>query len=125
MGGLPATACTYWDYTEAEWFRVYVDSEGERLVLRDDFDGTSLVLSGTDGSVSGHVDVRLTFMPETGGVTQTWEVPAALGACFQNPDSPGSAISLSRTGFGSTETGPQWIGRAPSWHVRRGRNWIL
>lgn len=74
VGGLQATAYTYWDFTEAQWFRIYVDSEGERLALRGDFDGTSLVFTGTEGSVSGDVDVRLTFTPGAGTVTQTWEV---------------------------------------------------
>lgn len=73
-GGLRSIAFTYWDFWAKDWFRVYVDSEGERLALRGGFEGSSLVLQGTEESAAGDVEVRVTWTPDGADVLQTWEV---------------------------------------------------
>ncbi len=82
-GGLRATAFTYYDGWVEEWFRVYVDSEGERLRLRGGFEGESLVLQGTEGTGSGDVETRVTWTPEGSDVLQTWEVSEDGGTTWK------------------------------------------
>jgi hypothetical protein len=82
-GGLRATSFTYYDAWVEAWFRIYVDSEGERLALRGGFDGSSLVLTGTEGSAAGDVDVRLGWTPQGNDVVQTWEVSRDGGATWR------------------------------------------
>lgn len=82
-GGLRSVAFTYWDYWADAWFRVYVDSEGERLALRGGFEGESLVLEGTEPSSEGDVEVRVTWTPDGADVLQTWEVSRDGGASWK------------------------------------------
>jgi hypothetical protein len=82
VGGLEAIAFTYWDAWTEDWFRIWVDSEGERLALRGDMDAGSLVLQGTEGSASGDVEVRVTLSPDGGDVVQAWEVSRDGGATW-------------------------------------------
>lgn len=82
-GGLEGTAFTYYDLWVERWFRIWVDSEGERLVLAGDFDGSSLVLEGTEGTASGEVDVRLSWTPANGDLIQKWEVSRDGGASWK------------------------------------------
>lgn len=72
-GGLEAIAFTYYDLWVERWFRIWVDSEGERLALRGGFEGESLVLQGTEGTAAGDVEVRVTWTQAGDALTQTWE----------------------------------------------------
>lgn len=81
-GGLRATSFTYYDAWVEDWFRIYVDSEGERLALRGDFDGPRLVLTGTEGNAAGDVEVRISWTPQGDDVLQTWEVSRDGGASW-------------------------------------------
>lgn len=82
-GGLEAIAFTYYDAWVEAWFRVYVDSEGERLVLRGGFDDGSLVLQGTEGTQSGDVEARVSWTPQGSGFLQTWEVSTDGGGTWK------------------------------------------
>ena len=83
-GGLRATAFTYYDAWVEAWFRVYVDSEGERLRLRGGFEGERLVLRGAEGTASGDdVETRLTWTPDGADLLQTWEVSRDGGTTWK------------------------------------------
>jgi hypothetical protein len=82
--GLEAVAFTYYDAWVNEWFRIYVDSEGERMALRGTFEAGNLVLRGTEGSTSGEVEVRITWTPNGGDVLQRWEISRDDGATWQS-----------------------------------------
>lgn len=84
VGGLEAIAFTYWDFWVKDWFRIWVDSQGERLALRGDMEGGSLVLEGTEGSAAGDVEVRLTLTPEGDDVVQAWEVSRDAGSSWMS-----------------------------------------
>jgi hypothetical protein len=81
-GGLRAISFTYYDAWVESWFRIYVDSEGERLVLRGGFDGASLVLEGTEGTAAGDVEVRVRWTPDGADVLQSWAVSRDDGASW-------------------------------------------
>lgn len=84
VGGLQAIAFTYWDFWMDDWFRIWVDSQGERLALRGDMEAGSLVLRGTERSALGDVQVRLTLSPQGGDVVQTWEVSRDEGSTWRS-----------------------------------------
>lgn len=82
-GGLEAIAFTYWDAWNLDWYRIWVDSEGERLVLRGGLQDGSLVLRGMEATRSGEVEVRLTWSPDDSEVIQSWEVSRDGGATWR------------------------------------------
>ncbi|MFW6010647.1 MAG: hypothetical protein ACOC9H_01895 [Gemmatimonadota bacterium] len=82
-GGLEAISFTYWDFWSSDWHRVYVDSQGERLALRGGFEGSSLVLEGTEATSSGDVEVRVIWTPDGSEMVQTWEVSRDGGAAWE------------------------------------------
>ena len=73
-GGLRAIAFTYFDPWTELFYRIWVDSEGERLQLEGGFENGALVLQGPEHSKSGLVDVRITWREDGTDVLQIWEV---------------------------------------------------
>lgn len=82
-GGLRAISFTYVDRWDFQWYRTYVDSEGERLELAGGFENGALVLRGTEGSPGGAVEVIVTWQPKGSGFVQTWDVSRDGGATFE------------------------------------------
>jgi hypothetical protein len=70
-----------WDYLEQAWYRVHVDSEGNRIVLRGGLQGDAMVLSGTRARSGGKtVSVRVTIRPLAGGaVEHRWQTSSQPG----------------------------------------------
>lgn len=74
--GYAAASWLYWDPRDAQWFRTFVDSEGERLELRGTVVDGRLVLTGTEPGADGRpLHVRVTLEPVSADVVrQVWAV---------------------------------------------------
>ena len=74
--GYAATSWFYFDPRFNEFFRTYIDSEGERLELRGTFADGRLTLTGTEPGHDGRsVQVRVTLEPVSADVVrQEWAV---------------------------------------------------
>ena len=74
--GYEAIAYTYFDALEFQFFRTYIDSEGERLELRGFVLDGALVLEGVEPDPTGTpVNVRVSIRDETPDrITEHWEV---------------------------------------------------
>lgn len=74
--GYEAIAYTYFDFIMFQFFRTYVDSEGERIELSGFIENGALVLEGIEPDPNGTlVNVRVVIRDETvDRITEQWEV---------------------------------------------------
>jgi hypothetical protein len=81
--GYAAVSFAYFDRTAQDFFRTYIDSEGERLELSGDFSGASLVLTGADRDPGAEVILRVSFEPIDGNhLRQDYEISRDGGATW-------------------------------------------
>lgn len=63
-----------YDFPSDEWYRYVADNTGGFVVVSGAWDGTSMILTGSDQTPAGRsVEVRNVIRPEAGGVVETWE----------------------------------------------------
>jgi hypothetical protein len=83
-GGLEAVSFTYFDVWTERWYRIQVDSEGERIQLEGSFENGALVLTGTEDTRSGPVEVSITWRPHGSGFVQVWRTSRNGGTSWKH-----------------------------------------
>lgn len=85
--GYEAIAYTYFDAVEFQFFRTYIDSEGERIELRGFVENGALVLRGEEPGPAGAVSlVRVSIRDDsTDLITERWDVSGDGGQTW-TPD---------------------------------------
>ena len=72
--GYASQSFSGWDFTNGTWYRVFMDTEGIKLLLSGGIEGSAMVLTGTRPSAGNQtLHVRLTIQPDGADrVVQTW-----------------------------------------------------
>lgn len=84
VGGLRSIAFLYFDPFVGQWYRTYVDNQGERIELTGNFEGDALILTGTEPTPDGReIELRFTWRPDADGLRQTVEISRDGGETWQ------------------------------------------
>jgi hypothetical protein len=83
--GYGAISFAYFDVIERQWYRTFIDSEGERVELHGSLVGSSMVMTGSEPGPDGKTfQVRMTLSPvDANTVRQTWEVSEDDGVTWR------------------------------------------
>jgi hypothetical protein len=84
--GYRAISFAYFDAIEQQWYRTYVDSEGERVELHGNLVGPDMIMTGVEPGPGGTMlQVRMTLSPvDANTVRQNWEVSDDNGASWRS-----------------------------------------
>jgi hypothetical protein len=81
---LRAVAYNYFDARDGLFHRIWVDSEGERVEQAGSFDGSALVLTGTEHVYGAEMLLRTTIAPVDGGFVLHSQVSDDDGATWRD-----------------------------------------